>query len=147
MLALIVQCLLELLRCDALLFEKQLSDSNRHLPIAGRHERWPYLTESLDRSLRLSAPAANHARRGTAARLQFSACTVLPDRVETTYVCELQAVSWPRDTIDRQRSCDGIKGTARPEQVEGTPCVPPSLARDWAAAHKEQNWTFDVLGD
>jgi len=36
--------------------------------------------------LRLRAPVANHAVRGTAARHYFSACTVLPDRVEVGYV-------------------------------------------------------------
>jgi len=35
-------------------------------------------------SLRLRAPVANHAVRGTAARHYFSACTVLPDRVEVS---------------------------------------------------------------
>ena len=67
----------------------------------------------------------------------FSVCTVLPDRVEVAYVCDVQAVT--RDVESPAvggRSCDGIK--------EG---APPNLAHDWAPAHKEQNSTFTVLGD
>jgi len=39
--------------------------------------------------LRLSAPVANHASGSCI----FSACTVLPDRVEVAYVCDVQAVT------------------------------------------------------